>query len=526
MSKPAMTRIGFFIALLFALSVQGVVPEWIWHHNDGEAPGNNEVRYFRKTFQLESKPAQAVLSIIADDEAEVWVNGTKSASVKGWNAPTGKEVASRLKEGENVIAIRGKSEAGEAAVMLQLAVGIPRNNGKHLIVTDGTWLASKTGGKGWEQPNFSPTGDWVPAKTKGKAGAAPWGEVMKVGKATPASEIKILPGFKIELLHSAELGEGSWICMTVDDKGRLIISPQSNDQPLFRITLSKSGQIEKWETIETPIRQAMGLLYAYDSLYANCHGPKGVGLYRLVDKNRNDQFDADEFELLKNFDGVGEHGYHAVILGPDKKIYVMNGNHTKVPEGISPRSPHKNYDEDFLLPRQWDAGGHAVGVLAPGGYVLRTDKDGKEWELMSAGYRNAYDFDFNADGELFAYDSDMEWEWGMPWYKPTRVMHAVSAADFGWRSGSAKWPEYYADSLPATVDTGIGSPTGVKFGTKSHFPEKYKRALYAMDWSYGRILAVHLTPKGASYTATYEDLLRGKPLNVTDLEFGKDGAMY
>ena len=120
----------------------------------------------------------------------------------------------------------------------------------------------------------------------------------------------------------------------------------------------------------------------------------------------------------------------------------------------------------------------------------------------------------------------MEWEWGMPWYKPTRILHAVSGADFGWRSGSAKWPAYYADSLPATVNIGLGSPTGVKFGTKSNFPEKYKKALYAMDWSYGRIVAVHLKPNGASYTGTFENFVKGKPLNVTDMEFGKDGAMY
>src|SRR5690606_36615141 len=73
---------------------------------------------------------------------------------------------------------------------------------------------------------------------------------------------------------------------------------------------------------------------------------------------------------------------------------------------------------------------------------------------------------------------------------------------------------------------GVGSPTGVKFGTKSKFPEKYRKALYAMDWSYGRIFAVHLRPHGASYTGDYEVFVKGKPLNVTDLEFGKDGAMY
>src|SRR5439155_2293261 len=80
-----------------------------------------------------------------------------------------------------------------------------------------------------------------------------------------------------------------------------------------------------------------------------------------------------------------------------------------------------------------------------------------------------------------------------------------------------------------------GSPTGVKFGTNSKFPQRYKNALYAMDWSYGRILAVHLTPKGATYGGTFENFVAPQssqkpgpktPLNVTDLEFGQDGAMY
>ena len=97
-------------------------------------------------------------------------------------------------------------------------------------------------------------------------------------------------------------------------------------------------------------------------------------------------------------------------------IYMMNGNHTAVPEKIATQSPHQHYREDHLLPRQWDANGHASGVLAPGGYIARTDPEGQHWELLLAGFRNAYDFDFNADGEMFTYDSDMEWDWGTPWY--------------------------------------------------------------------------------------------------------------
>jgi len=344
--------------------------------------------------------------------------------------------------------------------------------------------------------------------------------------ATPAESLKALPGFKVQLLRSARESEGSWICMTVDAKGRLIISPQDDHQPLLRMTLGRTGEVILVEPIPAPVHQAMGLLYAHDSLYVNGHGPEGTGLYRLIDANHNDVFDANEARLLKRMGGEGEHGYHAVMLGPDKMIYVMNGNHTKLPPDLAPASPHKNYQEDFLLPRQWDANGHAVGILAPGGHVLRTDPEGKHWELVLAGFRNAYDFDFSPQGEMFTFDSDMEWDWGLPWYRPIRVIHCVTGGEYGWRSGSSKWPDYYPDSLPAVVDIGIGSPTGVRFGARSNFPRPYRDALFVQDWSYGRLFAVHLTPRGASYTATYEVFVQGQPLNLTHLEFGNDGAMY
>jgi putative heme-binding domain-containing protein len=129
----------------------------------------------------------------------------------------------------------------------------------------------------------------------------------------------------------------------------------------------------------------------------------------------------------------------------------------------------------------------------------------------------------------------MEWDWGTPWYRPIRINHIVSGGDYGFREGTGKFPVYYADTLPTTLDIGIGSPTGVKFGTPSSFPPAYKTALFAMDWSYGRILAVHLAPLGATYSGTFENFVAPaslhsngpkETLNLTDLEFGRDGAMY
>ena len=167
------------------------------------------------------------------------------------------------------------------------------------------------------------------------------------------------------------------------------------------------------------------------------------------------------------------------------------------------------------------------GVMAPRGWIAKTDPDGRHWEIIATGFRNEYDAAFNKDGELFTYDADMEWDVNTPWYRPTRVCHVVSGAEFGWRNGSGKWPAYYSDSVPGTVDIGPGSPTGVCFGTGARFPQKYQDAFFICDWSYGKLYAVHLTPSGASYSAEFEEFISAQPLPLTDIVINPvDGAMY
>ncbi|MSU63660.1 MAG: c-type cytochrome [Pedosphaera sp.] len=357
--------------------------------------------------------------------------------------------------------------------------------------------------------------------------------------AAPVGELHTLPGFKVELILSGGPGDGSWVNMCTDNKGRLIISPQyakpNPDGGLLRVTLGADGKPAKSDWIAKPLYDAQGMVFAYNALWVvvnKYNSSFESGLYRITDKG-NDRY--ENIELIKKIPGGGEHGPHAIELGPDGMLYIMCGNHTQLPEGINPNSPHRNYHEDHLLPRQWDGNGHAAGILAPGGHVMRMDKDGKNWELFCAGFRNQFDFAFNADGELFTYDSDMEWDWGMPWYRPTRVNHCVSGAEFGWRSGTGKWPDHYPDSLGA-IDIGIGCPTGVVSGKGAKFPAKYQRAIYVMDWTYGRLIAVHTEPDGASYKGSWENFICPKglvepggpkpPLNLTDMVIGKDGAMY
>jgi putative heme-binding domain-containing protein len=353
---------------------------------------------------------------------------------------------------------------------------------------------------------------------------------LKKPTATPVELIRVKKDFKVELLYSVPPKvQGSWVSLCHDPKGRLIASDQYGK--LYRITppaLGGSADDTRVEELPVDLGEAQGLLWAFDSLYVVVNRGKKYdsGLYRVWSSKGDDRLDAKE--LLRAIPGGGgEHGAHAVLLGPDgKSLYVMCGNHTPLVKVTSSKVP-RVWGEDFIVPRQWDAGGHAVGILAPGGHILKVSPDGKDWELVSIGYRNQYDAAFNRDGELFTFDSDMEWDMSLPWYKATRVCHAVTGSEFGWRSGTSNFPAYYADNLPPAVDVGPGSPTGVTFGYGAKFPVKYQDALFLCDWSYGKLYACHLKPRGSTYTGELEEFVNGSPLPLTDIVVNpKDGALY
>jgi putative heme-binding domain-containing protein len=354
-------------------------------------------------------------------------------------------------------------------------------------------------------------------------------ELGPPAEATPAEQLTVLPGFRAERVYSPVTEtEGSWVSLTVDPKGRLYASGQY-DEGVYRLKPPEPGLDAgrtRVERLPVALSGAQGMCWAFGALYAvvSENGATPSGLYRVRDTDGDDVLDG--VECLRLLEGGGDHGWHGVVPGPDgASLYVVAGNNTRGPALRGSRVP-PHFGEDQLLPRLPDAGGHMKDVLAPGGVMYRVSPDGREWERVANGFRNPYDAAFDRDGELFTYDADMEWDMGTPWYRPTRICHVVSGAEFGWRHGSGKWPARFPDSVPAVHDMGPGSPTGVVFGYGAAFPPKYESALFAGDWTFGRIYAVHLEPEGASYRAASEVFVSGVPLPVVDMVVHPDGALY
>lgn len=349
--------------------------------------------------------------------------------------------------------------------------------------------------------------------------------------ATPVDRIWTREGFEAELLYSVPAAKhGSWVNLCTDDKGRLLVSDQFGG--LYRITPPAVGETLNESDIQpvpAPIRAVNGMVWAFGALYLGVNDYEQKmesGLYRITDSDGDDML--DHVEQLRNVNSRGDHGVHAVVPAPDgKSLFLITGNNTAPPQLAATSPVRQVWGEDHLLPSMPDGRGHNRGVLAPGGIVYRVDPEGKNFEAYASGFRNIFDAAFNHDGELFTYDADMEYDFNTPWYRATRICQVVSGAEFGWRNGAGKRPPFYEDNLPGVVDIGPGSPTGVTFGYGAKFPARYQNALYALDWSWGRVYAVHLEQDGAGYKATREEFLTGAPLPITDaIIHPGDGSMY
>lgn len=473
-----------------------------------------------------SHPEAGQVSIAADDQYDLFVNGRKVASGESTKKLDEHDISGFLTRGVNIVAIKVTNQSGKTAAVAA-RVTVKEKGGEWKAYSTGdTWKTSLGPLPLWNTALYNDRG-WSNAQSFGQLTATvPWDrrEDVPAQEVSRSERFTINDQFEVQQVMTGN-DTGSLIAMTFNEFGHILASKEGGG--LLLIYDGNGDKIpEKVRTYCDKVQGIQGILALNGDVFVTGEGPDGLGLYRLADKDRDGILE-DVRTLVRFKSTVAEHGPHGLVLGPDGLIYVVLGNHTQLDGEYESGSPHRNfYEGDLLTPRYEDPGGHAVGIKAPGGAVIRTDTEGSGVQIVAGGLRNPYDLAFNREGDLFLHDADMESDEGMSWYRQTHICQIIPGGEYGWRSGWAKWPDYYVDSLPPVLETGYGSPAGIVTYNHFSFPARYHGAIFTADWALGRILVVKLKKSGAGYTASSEVFLEGNPLNVTDLDVGPDGWLY
>ena len=323
------------------------------------------------------------------------------------------------------------------------------------------------------------------------------------------------PGFEISVFAD-DAQAHSIHSLTFDGQGRCVVSGPGYVKILE--DLDRDGRCDRVKLFaEVGPGGLHGMLFVGRTLY----GVDDRGVVRLPDADGDDRADRSE-RIGPTVRRAGEHGPHGIVLGPDGWLYVVFGNQSR-------------------FRREHLAGPHSPVLNPVQGNIVRMTLSGDRCQAVTTGFRNPYDLAFNAAGELFTVDSDNEGELGLPFFRFPRLVHAVPGIDVGWRDTDEQWSDFLMDTAWPVCDMGRGSPTGLVVYDHTQFPDKYRGAVLAADWSWARIVAFFPKRDGAGWTATREDLVRTAETITsethgerdyavgfypTDLEVAPDGSVY
>ncbi len=273
-------------------------------------------------------------------------------------------------------------------------------------------------------------------------------------------------GFVVQRVADDTLSHDCF-CMALDSQGRPVISGPGYLKTL--VDDDADGVYDRGVEWTKEIKQgAQGLWSDGRILYWVADG----GLWRSEDSNEDLVGDHRSPTRVLELPTGGEHDAHAVRRGPDGYWYLVAGNFA---------STIGNLAND----------GNAAVTRARAGTVWRISPDFSRRGVWAHGLRNCYDFDFMPDGQIVTYDSDDEREATLPWYRPTRVLVLGPGSDAGWCGPAWKDDDARITMPYVLARLGRGSPTGVAVYQHRAFPEKYHDAVFALDWTFGRVLTIY-----------------------------------
>jgi putative membrane-bound dehydrogenase-like protein len=250
--------------------------------------------------------------------------------------------------------------------------------------------------------------------------------------------------------------------------------------------------------------------------------------------------EADEYVLLYTDLGNIEHAVHGLTFAPDGKLYLGKGNSKglNLPGRVAPKPFRELFGQpdpagapDVPPPRTFTRDTYRRTYQDPKddwgrmGGTLRANPDGTGLEIVSRGYRNPWDFAFDAGFDWLGTDNDQS--------DGDRIVMPFFGADFGWsHRWSAHWTGHgHLPTVPVSGPVFHGSGTGIVYADSPALPAAYRGVWFINDFLHRTTYVYRPRWEGALLQPAggkWEPFLRaGDALfNPVDLALGPDGALY
>ena len=258
---------------------------------------------------------------------------------------------------------------------------------------------------------------------------------------------------------------------------------------------------------------------------------KSPDIFVLTDTDGDDQ--ADSKEIL--FTGMGgiehDHGIHAVMFGPDGKLYFNAGN-----------DMHQMMQPDSSL--VVDQAGNTVddsGNPYRQGMAFRCNIDGSALETIGWNFRNPYELAVDSYGNIWQSDNDDDGNRG------TRLNFVMEFGNYGYtdemtgagwrtkRTGMAEdiplrhWHLNDPGVVPNLLQLYAGSPTGILFYEGSLLPEIYHGTMIHCEAGSNVIRSYPVNKQSAGYQAELLEIMKATDdpwFRPSDVCVAPDGSLF
>lgn len=247
----------------------------------------------------------------------------------------------------------------------------------------------------------------------------------------------------------------------------------------------------------------------------------------------NNDLKADRKEVL--FTGISgaqhDHGIHAVVFGPDGKLYFNFGN-----------SGEQLKDKDGKI--VVDQAGNEVAARGKPyrqGMVFRCNLDGSDVETLGWNFRNNWEVTVDSFGTMWQSDNDDDGNKGV------RINYVMDFGNYGYQDEmtGAGWQQPRTNIekdiplrhwhlndpgvVPNLLQTGGGSPTGITIYEGTLLPKQYQNQIIHCDAGPSVCRAYPVTKDGAGFKAEIANVLVGTRDNwfrPSDVVVAPDGSLF